>query len=453
MSKIKSLLLGSAAGVLAATGVQAADLPQAEPVEYVRICDTYGSGFYYIPGTDTCLQVAGLVRFRIIGHATNTTNDTFAGSPFEIVDEDSPTQNDTFNMNYRGRLNIDARTETGMGTLRSFIRFQGTGTDIDNAVTELDLAFIQFAGFTVGLADAVGNFPDVETFSDVSGNGNFDSIVAIYTAEFGGGFSGSFGIQSNERQYTSFFETTNVSTFSSTTGIGVAYGEPTRTEYPDGVAELRVKQAWGEAEISGIVREIRTRVTNGTVAAGTFREDSEQEFGFAVQGGVKLDTNNLFGAPKGGSIVFKGNYADGATRSGGQFQPREAVITGFLPAGPGVSTIDLETAEVVSFYAGFTHFLIGTAGEAGSLRTNVAGGYTEGGSDVGDIGDFEAYNVAANLIYTPVKNLDVGIEGFYANTDIAAASGSGNVGNGYSNLPFGGEEDSFGAIFHVARSF
>ena len=30
---------------------------RAQPVEYVRICDAYGSGFYYIPGTETCLKI------------------------------------------------------------------------------------------------------------------------------------------------------------------------------------------------------------------------------------------------------------------------------------------------------------------------------------------------------------------------------------------------------------
>ena len=63
MKMVKSLLLGSAAGFAAFTGAQAADLPMAEPVEYVKICDTYGKGFFYIPGTDTCLKIGGFVRF------------------------------------------------------------------------------------------------------------------------------------------------------------------------------------------------------------------------------------------------------------------------------------------------------------------------------------------------------------------------------------------------------
>ena len=61
---LKSLLFGSAALLAAGTGAQAADLPTAEPVEYVRICDAFGTGFFYIPGTDTCLRISGRVRAR-----------------------------------------------------------------------------------------------------------------------------------------------------------------------------------------------------------------------------------------------------------------------------------------------------------------------------------------------------------------------------------------------------
>ena len=63
MKTVKSLLLGAAAGFVALTGAQAADLPgKAAPAEYVRICDTYGAGFFFIPGTDTCLRIGGYVR-------------------------------------------------------------------------------------------------------------------------------------------------------------------------------------------------------------------------------------------------------------------------------------------------------------------------------------------------------------------------------------------------------
>ena len=62
MKLVKSLLLGSVAGLAAVAGAQAADLPvkKAAAVEYVRVCSTYGAGFFYIPGTETCLRVGTL---------------------------------------------------------------------------------------------------------------------------------------------------------------------------------------------------------------------------------------------------------------------------------------------------------------------------------------------------------------------------------------------------------
>ena len=65
MKLVKSLLLGSAAGLAAVAGANAADLPAKKAVaavEYVRVCSTYGAGFFYIPGTETCLRVGGRAR-------------------------------------------------------------------------------------------------------------------------------------------------------------------------------------------------------------------------------------------------------------------------------------------------------------------------------------------------------------------------------------------------------
>ena len=63
MKMVKSLLLGSAAALVAVTAGQAADLPvKAKPVEYVKVCSLYGAGFYYMPGTDMCIKIGGWVR-------------------------------------------------------------------------------------------------------------------------------------------------------------------------------------------------------------------------------------------------------------------------------------------------------------------------------------------------------------------------------------------------------
>jgi hypothetical protein len=72
MTIVKRLLLGTAAGLVAVTGAQAADLPvKAKAVEYVKICSLYGAGFYYIPGTDTCIKLGGYSQLDV----------TFNGQP------------------------------------------------------------------------------------------------------------------------------------------------------------------------------------------------------------------------------------------------------------------------------------------------------------------------------------------------------------------------------------
>ena len=90
MSKIKGLLLGTAAGLVAVAGAQAADMPvKAAPVQYVKICSLYGDGFYYIPGTDTCLKMGGYLESRpnttaaaaVLSSATAPAAAPRAGSP------------------------------------------------------------------------------------------------------------------------------------------------------------------------------------------------------------------------------------------------------------------------------------------------------------------------------------------------------------------------------------
>ena len=135
MKMVKSLILGSAAGLVAMSGAQAADLPvKAKAVEYVRICSLYGAGFYYIPGTDTCIKLGGYLRVDTAGqHATATTPaDTSARRRREqsLHATTSPARS-------REDLNIDTRTATEYGVVRTYFdatftwttgSYAGTGT-------------------------------------------------------------------------------------------------------------------------------------------------------------------------------------------------------------------------------------------------------------------------------------------------------------------------------------
>src|SRR5215470_13565220 len=105
MRMAKRLLLGSAAGVVAVGGTQAADLPvKARPVEYVKICTLYGDGFYYIPGSDTCIKFAGYVRadYNFNGRRPHVLAPNGA--------QDRTIQRST--MRHRARFQIDTRTAT-----------------------------------------------------------------------------------------------------------------------------------------------------------------------------------------------------------------------------------------------------------------------------------------------------------------------------------------------------
>ncbi|MBR0946660.1 porin, partial [Bradyrhizobium liaoningense] len=108
--KFKGLLLGSAAALLAVGGAQAADLPvKAKAVEYVKICSLYGAGFYYIPGTDTCIKLGGYLRAEVAINATD-----FNGN-FSSVNGSSNRLTNYYVTRARSDLNIDTRTATEYG--------------------------------------------------------------------------------------------------------------------------------------------------------------------------------------------------------------------------------------------------------------------------------------------------------------------------------------------------
>ena len=143
---IKSLLIGSVAALAAVSGAQAADaIVAAEPeaVEYVRVCDAFGTGFFYIPGTETCLKLSGYVRVQL--NVGNTSDSALTG-----ITSSNPSDYDIF---ARGRLNVDARNDTELGTLTSFFQLRGNASegspDVGNSFT-LEQAYIDLAGVRVG---------------------------------------------------------------------------------------------------------------------------------------------------------------------------------------------------------------------------------------------------------------------------------------------------------------
>ena len=108
---IKSLLIGSAAALVAVSGARAADAivaAEPEPVEYVRVCDAFGTGYFYIPGTETCLKIGGYVRYQV----------NFG----ENVDEwDDQTM---------FRLEVSSWTDSELGPVSTYIRLDAKYDDV-----------------------------------------------------------------------------------------------------------------------------------------------------------------------------------------------------------------------------------------------------------------------------------------------------------------------------------
>jgi len=213
---IKGLLFGSAAALVAVSGARAADavvVAEPEPAEYVKICDVYGAGYYYIPGTETCLNVGGYVRVQI-GAGGGDANGVFGlGGHQDVIDKSDYRNgrdydlNDTYSWLTRANIHMDARTETELGTLRSYLEFDVQDkSGVDDGWTEanngvaLEHAYIQLAGLTMGYSDSL-----FESITESAGALVMnDSIVAYtpgkanfisYTFDAGNGFAATLGVE------------------------------------------------------------------------------------------------------------------------------------------------------------------------------------------------------------------------------------------------------------------
>jgi hypothetical protein len=148
--RIRGLLAGSAAAIATATSAFAADpivYVEPEPMEYVRICDVYGAGFFYIPGTETCLQISGHVFYDIKA----TSYDDLGDTPTFYGNDSS-----SWVKGLEARVNFDARSETEWGTLRSYIRIQASEDvlpGVDPSGT-FDQAFLELGGLRMGYTES-----------------------------------------------------------------------------------------------------------------------------------------------------------------------------------------------------------------------------------------------------------------------------------------------------------
>ncbi|WAJ26625.1 porin [Antarcticirhabdus aurantiaca] len=391
---IKSLLLGSAAALVAVTGARAADpiAVEADPVEYVRVCDVYGTGFFYIPGTETCLQISGYARLRyeVVGEQENFEGDDY-----------------TAGTRVRGRINFDAREETEYGTLRGFVRLQATnrfgndarfinedgilvdsGSNADAAVG-LDLAYIQLGGLTIGYLDSLWAERDgLLTDTDWSvGDDKANRISYTFTSE---GFSAALSLEDD--------------------GSG--------DFAPDVVGQLAYESGVFSAYVSGVYDEQNdvfgdVAFTNGVITGGAVFADEDDDNGdgaFVVKAGASLKDLLV----EGSELKVEGHYAFDPSR----YAAFDYVTTfgaygsDNLPsfAIPIEKQIGLGYSQAVGPFGVAVSGVIGNTFDVYSFNTVT--------QDVVNVGSTDFYALGLNVGYEVTNNFSILGEVTYRDLDL-----------------------------------
>jgi hypothetical protein len=517
MKMVKSLLLGTAAGLVAVAGAQAADMPvKAAAVQYVKICTLYGDGFYYIPGTDTCLKMGGYLRVQ--GEYGAGAGGIPLGSGGTMAPQGRLTRDNTNDFNYRvrGAISWDVRQQTEYGTLRTYIRFgaQNTTPAESGGGTQFtpfwDRAFIQFAGFTVGRSQS---FFDLFTYGGaysyhnvrVSGDtGASGQNLWAYTVQFGNGFSGSLSVEDpiNHRGNAGVIDVTCGNFFApgaiSPDNAFSNQAPPCGTNaaaifgfrVPDVAAVLRVDQAWGFAGISAVIHDASgayfgtpNNVNNG---------HPNDKLGWAVAGGAK------FNLPGGDMIGFNVCYTEGAPgRCLNEdrflkYNNSNEIGVGWLSSGVFGNGTEVELTRVWSALAGYEHIW------NPKWRTSFFGGYVDvryndaarnlinsafGAASPcavvaptpGTVGitaftplagnncspNYSFFEVGTRTQWNPVAQLDIGLEVLYTKHNTAFQGPSNFAANGsrpacINSAQLGcrfDDQDVWSAMFRWQRNF
>jgi hypothetical protein len=385
MKNIRSALLGSAAGLIAATTGQAADLPiKAKPVEYVKVCNLYGTGFSYMPGTEACLKVGGWVRAEVT-HAPNVSAS--------LIPEYNNDLNNRATSNLvarpRGYVTVDVREQTEYGTARAYldagVNFNDIGLPSTSDVSSFssNRAFVQLGGLTAGLTQSFFDFysaPSVmlrAAMFTVEDTGDTGWWVWAYTSQLGNGLTAT--ISAEQRRITQVIEQTGAvavapggpgipagaagsnlgqgSLFATTNGAG--YGG---WQAPDVVANLRLEQNWGSAQLMDAIHELNPLYYGATANTG----HPSDRWGFVLGAGLKVNFPTI---AQGDYFQGELNYTQGALRylnissgnnfdyvNGGQeaFGTMSDCVYGGTSAGSAATKCNLTTAWSIN--ASYEHF-------------------------------------------------------------------------------------------------
>ena len=349
---IKGFLLGSAAVIAAGNGAaQAADAivaPEPEAAEYVRVCDAYGAGYFYIPGTETCLRVSGYVRYDLTGG-----NDVYGRG---FTDRDGAAlasdgyKRKTWDNKARFTLRFSTASETELGTLKTFAETRyDWGNGVEGASGSLRYGYIQLGGLRVGLDESAfvtfpGYLGDVIN-DDVILAGGYRTGLISYT------FNGDNGLSA----ILSLEQGNNADTDSK-----YGYDGVIKDYAPHVVGGVKYEQGWGK------IAAVAAYDARNEEWAGKLRGDVNltDRFSLWVMGGyksnkdkyfdVKDDSGNVVGQVRAISSFYGTWGGDWAVWGGAAFKATEQATFNVQAAYDGSSTFAATANVAYEMVSGFT---------------------------------------------------------------------------------------------------
>lgn len=399
MKLIKSLLLGSAAGLVAVSGAYAADLGAKKPtaVEYVKTCPTYGAGFFVIPGTNNCLKLVGRVRADYIVD----NNQTRAGNHNRV--------------RARGYVGFDHRTATEYGLLRTYMRAFFQVQNGANSTT-LEYAFVQFGGFTFGrVAPIYEHGWSQFYFGSGQGSSPYHSDISYsnaigYTFNAGGGLSLSVSLDDPSDR------------------ARVIGGGSAGKAMPDLTAAIVYDQSWGTIRIAGAMFQLRA--ANAAV---------DTKYGFATEAGVKI---NLPMLSRGSNIWVSGSYSEGGNTYGGWHGGSVGSFTitqsdALLVAG------NLKLTKAASVFGALQYFVMPTVSVS-------VGGFWGQIDPAGAANTIRSAGVVGQIAWNPAPGFLIGLEAMYRNVSFGSAA---IVTNSRVGVGLAGKKDEVVGRLRVQRDF
>ena len=418
----------------------------------MKVCSLYGAGFYYVPGTDICLKIGAYFRaeYAVGTFGSSLTNLDATGADGQRTRITGP----DYQQRARAFIFLDSRQQTAYGTLRAYFNV-GNSNDYPNggantantsaAAIYANRAFIQLAGFTWGIATSYYDFYSSPAtsysvpWSSDTGDGGWK--VAAYTAQLGNGVSASLSFEEPRKQLvtnTSFNDSCATAFNANSTATSCRTGNPFivgsnpaadnyKVVYPDIVANLRVNQAWGSAQIMGALHDNSAGYYGSSLTGAQNNGHPDSNIGFAVGAGIKVNFPMI---GPGDYFQAQINYTEGASRyaaltpsgtaSPGIFNGGTELGVGWFADGvfcgnatggtptaggcPGgfAANQKIQNTTVWSAQAAYEHFW------TPSLRTSLVGAYT----------DISYNSTASSMMCSTLANAAVS-----SGTNAAAAGG------------------------------